>query len=100
MVLARLARELGYETVVIDGRAAFATRERFPDVDRLVLAWPDEAADEIAWGRRTLSRSSATTRSSTNRPSSMPFDADVATWVPSAAAGHSGCGANALASRA
>ncbi len=50
MVLARLARELGYETVVIDGRAAFATRERFPDVDRLVLAWPDEAADEIGLG--------------------------------------------------
>lgn len=50
MVLARLARELGYETVIIDGRAAFATRERFPDVDRLVLAWPDEAADEIGLG--------------------------------------------------
>ena len=29
----RYARELGYETVVVDGRAAFATRERFPDVD-------------------------------------------------------------------
>ena len=50
MVLAHLARELGYETVVIDGRAAFATPERFPDVDRLVLGWPDEAADEIGLG--------------------------------------------------
>ncbi len=45
-----LARELGYETVVIDGRAAFATPERFPDVDRLVVGWPDEVADEIGLG--------------------------------------------------
>jgi len=48
--LVRLARELGYETVVVDGRAAFATPERFPDVDRLVVGWPDEVADEIELG--------------------------------------------------
>ena len=48
--LVAIARELGYETVVIDGRAAFATRERFPDVDRLVVGWPDEVADEIGLG--------------------------------------------------
>jgi xanthine dehydrogenase accessory factor len=45
--LVRLATELGYETVVIDGRASFATEERFPGVDRLVVGWPDEVADEI-----------------------------------------------------
>src|SRR5664280_2164980 len=50
MPLARIARELGYETVVVDGRAAFATRERFPDVDRLVVGWPDEVADEMGLG--------------------------------------------------
>ncbi len=48
--LVRIARELGYETVVVDGRAAFATAERFPDVDRLVVGWPDEIADEIGLG--------------------------------------------------
>ncbi len=48
--LVRLAKELGYETVVIDGRAAFATAARFPDVDRLVVGWPDEVADEIGLG--------------------------------------------------
>ncbi len=50
--LDRLARELGYETVVVDGRAAFATRERFPDADRLIVGWPDEVADEIGLGPR------------------------------------------------
>ncbi len=48
--LVRLAKELGYETVVIDGRSAFATDARFPDVDRLVVGWPDEVADEIGLG--------------------------------------------------
>jgi xanthine dehydrogenase accessory factor len=50
MSLVAYARELGYATVVVDGRAAFATPERFPDVDRLVVGWPDEVADEIGLG--------------------------------------------------
>jgi len=50
ITLVRLARELGYETVVVDGRAAFATAARFPDVDRLVVGWPDEVAEEIGLG--------------------------------------------------
>jgi len=48
--LVRLARELGFETVVVDGRAAFATAERFPDADRLIIGWPDEVAEEIGLG--------------------------------------------------
>jgi xanthine dehydrogenase accessory factor len=46
------ARELGYETIVIDGRASFATPERFPPdrVDQLVVGWPDEVAEEIGLG--------------------------------------------------
>ena len=50
MPLVRFARELGYETIVVDGREAFATRERFPDVDRLVVGWVDEVADAIELG--------------------------------------------------
>jgi xanthine dehydrogenase accessory factor len=49
--LVRLARELGFETVVIDGRASFATHERFPDADRLIVGWPDEVADDIGLGQ-------------------------------------------------
>ena len=48
--LVRLARELGFETVVVDGRASFATPERFPEVDRLIVGWPDEVAEEIGLG--------------------------------------------------
>jgi xanthine dehydrogenase accessory factor len=33
---------LGYRVTVCDARARFATRERFPDVDELVVEWPDE----------------------------------------------------------
>jgi xanthine dehydrogenase accessory factor len=48
--LVAMAGALGYETIVVDGRAAFATRERFPGVDRLIVGWPEEAAAEIGLG--------------------------------------------------
>ncbi|MEA2538269.1 MAG: xanthine dehydrogenase accessory factor [Chloroflexota bacterium] len=48
--LVALAHELGFETVVVDGRPAFATAERFPSVDRLVVGWPDEVAEAIGLG--------------------------------------------------
>ncbi len=50
MPLVRIARELGYSTVVTDGRASFATKERFPDADLLVVGWPDDVAEEIGLG--------------------------------------------------
>jgi xanthine dehydrogenase accessory factor len=50
MSLVAFARELGWATVVVDGRASFATPERFPNVDRLVVGWPDEVAEEIGLG--------------------------------------------------
>lgn len=43
VVLAELARPLGFRTIVIDARETFASPERFAHVDELVLAWPDEA---------------------------------------------------------
>jgi xanthine dehydrogenase accessory factor len=45
--LVSLARLLGYRTIVADGRQAFLTRERFPDADELILAWPGEAFERI-----------------------------------------------------
>jgi xanthine dehydrogenase accessory factor len=43
VALAHLARTLGYETVVVDPRPAFASAERFGHAGRVVSAWPDEA---------------------------------------------------------
>jgi xanthine dehydrogenase accessory factor len=48
--LVELAKPLGYERIVIDARTAFATSERFPDVDRLLADWPDQAFDAIGLG--------------------------------------------------
>ncbi|HYH10951.1 MAG TPA: XdhC family protein [Thermomicrobiales bacterium] len=41
------ARKLGYRVVVTDARRALATRERFPDTDQLLVAWPDEAYEQL-----------------------------------------------------
>jgi xanthine dehydrogenase accessory factor len=41
------ARRLGYRVVVVDARRALATRERFPDVDQLITAWPDDAYQQL-----------------------------------------------------
>jgi xanthine dehydrogenase accessory factor len=45
--LHRLAKLMGYRVTVVDARAKFATKERFPDADELVIAWPDEALSKI-----------------------------------------------------
>jgi xanthine dehydrogenase accessory factor len=47
MALVPLARALGYRTTVADGRQAFVTRERFPEADELLVAWPEEAFRKI-----------------------------------------------------
>ena len=39
--VAHVGRFLGYRVTVCDARAKFATRARFPDVDELVVDWPD-----------------------------------------------------------
>jgi xanthine dehydrogenase accessory factor len=48
--LVALAGALGYERVVVDARSAFVTEERFPDVDRLIDDWPEDAFRQIALG--------------------------------------------------
>jgi xanthine dehydrogenase accessory factor len=45
--LTTFAKTLNYHVVVIDARAAFATRERFPSADELIVAWPDEVLEKM-----------------------------------------------------
>jgi xanthine dehydrogenase accessory factor len=42
MPLVGLAQTLGFRVRVVDARQAFATRERFPTADELVVAWPQD----------------------------------------------------------
>ena len=45
--LCRAARLLGWQTVVADARASFATAERIPSADDLLVSWPDEAVAAV-----------------------------------------------------
>ncbi len=47
MALVTLARSFGFRTWVADGRQSFVTRERFPDADELLVAWPADAFARI-----------------------------------------------------
>jgi xanthine dehydrogenase accessory factor len=47
MPLATLGREMGFRTIVIDGRPRFATRERFPNVDDLRIGIPSELVQKV-----------------------------------------------------
>ena len=47
ITLVRFARELGYETIVIDPRPVFATAERFPHVDALYVDWPQHILPQL-----------------------------------------------------
>ncbi len=47
MVLATFAKALGFRTIVIDPRDVFASRDRFPQVDELVVQFPADALSAI-----------------------------------------------------
>ncbi|MEZ4614171.1 MAG: XdhC family protein [Caldilineaceae bacterium] len=45
--LVTFANTLGFETLVLDARSAFATPERFSHADQLVIGWPADTLAEI-----------------------------------------------------
>lgn len=45
--LVSFAKTMGFQTIVVDPRSAFATEERFSHADEIVVKWPEEALAEI-----------------------------------------------------
>jgi xanthine dehydrogenase accessory factor len=45
--LCRAAKSIGWRTIVADARAKFATKERIPSADELLVAWPEEALEQV-----------------------------------------------------
>jgi xanthine dehydrogenase accessory factor len=53
IALTTIARTLGYRTIVIDPRTAFAGGTRFAHADQLIKLWPDKGLAQVAIGRST-----------------------------------------------
>jgi xanthine dehydrogenase accessory factor len=51
--LARAAKLLGWTVIVADARAKFATRERIPSADELIVEWPEEALAKVTPDHQT-----------------------------------------------
>lgn len=51
--LMHFAKELGFRIVVADPRSAFASKERFPLADEILIEWPDEALSNIKIDKET-----------------------------------------------
>lgn len=45
--LTRIAKIMGFRTVVVDARAAFAGPERFPEADRVIKGWPQDVLPDL-----------------------------------------------------
>ena len=54
MPLVSLGAVMGLRTVVVDGRDHFATRERFPDADEILVGMPSELASRMPLGRESI----------------------------------------------
>jgi xanthine dehydrogenase accessory factor len=51
--LTTMAQMLGFDVTLIDAREWFLTEERFPNVPRRILAWPDKGMAQLTLDRET-----------------------------------------------
>ncbi|MBF6611801.1 MAG: XdhC family protein [Chloroflexi bacterium] len=47
IALSKIAKLLGYKVTLVDPRGVFATAERFPEADRIIVDWPEDAFQQI-----------------------------------------------------
>ncbi len=45
--LVKMAKILGFDVTLIDARRKLANEERFPDADRIIIAFPDEGLEQV-----------------------------------------------------
>ncbi|GAC1473733.1 MAG: hypothetical protein PVSMB7_28050 [Chloroflexota bacterium] len=45
--LCAVAAQVGYRVTVVDARATYTTRERFPDAAEIIVAWPHRALESL-----------------------------------------------------
>ena len=95
--LARLARFTGFKVSVIDARERFATTERIPDADEVVVAWPQEYLAANPPDDATYAAVLTHEPASTTRPSPPCCAARSPTSGPWAAAGPTPSGWSACA---
>ncbi|MCY3781341.1 MAG: XdhC family protein [Chloroflexi bacterium] len=51
--LHRMATQVGFRVSIVDPRSAFASRERFPDVAKILHSYPDKALPQLGLDRST-----------------------------------------------
>ncbi|MGI9666384.1 MAG: XdhC family protein, partial [Acidimicrobiia bacterium] len=51
--LAQFSLALGFRVIVVDSRETWATHERFPEIDQLIVGWPSVYFDDHAFDERT-----------------------------------------------
>jgi xanthine dehydrogenase accessory factor len=51
--LCAAARAVGWRTICVDARARFATTERVPSADEIIVEWPEQAFEQIQPDRDT-----------------------------------------------
>ena len=51
--LCAAAKQLGWRTIVADARSRFATRERLPSADEIIVGWPPDAIAQVQPDART-----------------------------------------------
>lgn len=54
MPVARFAKELGWHVTVVDSRPAYATPDRFPMVDAVIISHPESITESVTLDNRTV----------------------------------------------